>query len=161
MTEHHCRHRETVQDPIGLAAYTMDSHNCRRIVMDGRAYNEGNVEVEPNAPYCISYRAIIPRRGECQNLLVPWCLSASHIAFGSIRMEPVGMVLGQSAATAACLAMDEGVSVQDLDYAALKQTLTKDKQVVTWSDRPATTGISHWVEQASKKQGVATALAGK
>ena len=161
MTEHHCRHRETVQDPIGLAAYTMDSHNCRRIVMDGRAYNEGNVEVEPNAPYCISYRAIIPRRGECQNLLVPWCLSASHIAFGSIRMEPVGMVLGQSAATAACLAMDEGVSAQDLDYAALKQTLTKDKQVVAWSDRPATTGISHWVEQASQKQGVATALAGK
>ncbi len=161
MTEHHCRHQVQVDDSIGLAAYTMDSHNCRRIVMDGRAYNEGNVEVEPNAPYSISYRAIIPRRGECENLLVPWCLSASHIAFGSIRMEPVGMILGQSAATAACLALEQGTSLQDLDYTALKEQLTKDEQVLVWSERPTSTGISQWVEKKSHKQGVATAMAGK
>ncbi len=161
MTEHHCRHSETVEDPIGLAAYTMDSHNCRRIVMDGRVCNEGNVEVEPDAPYGISYRAIIPRKVECQNLLVPWCLSASHIAFGSIRMEPVGMVLGQSAATAACLALDESARVQDIDYGALKETLLKDQQVLFWSDMPTATGINQWIEKTSHKQGVATALAGK
>ena len=161
MTEHHCRHQAQVDDSIGLAAYTMDSHNCRRLVMDGRVYNEGNVEVEPNAPYRISYRAIIPRQGECENLLVPWCLSASHIAFGSIRMEPVGMILGQSAATAACLALEQGTSVQALDYTPLKEKLTKDQQVLAWSERPTPTGICQWVEKKSHKQGVATAMAGK
>jgi hypothetical protein len=133
MTEHHCRRREIVDDPIGLAAYTMDSHNCRRLAFDGRAYNEGNVEVPPSGPYEISYRAIVPKRGECENLLVPWCLSASHIAFGSIRMEPVGMVLGQSAATAACQAIDAGHAVQDVDYPTLRRRLLADDQVLDWA----------------------------
>ncbi len=139
MTEHHCRRRETIDDSVGLAAYTMDSHHCRRLCIDGRAVNEGNVEVPPTGPYPISYRALIPRRGECGNLLVPWCLSASHIAFGSIRMEPVGMVLGQSAATAACLALGSGVAVQDADYSVLRQRLEADGQVLDWpSPEPET-----------------------
>jgi hypothetical protein len=158
MTEHHCRRREQVEDPIGLAAYTMDSHNCRRIVMDGRAYNEGNVEVPPSAPYGISYRAIIPARGECENLLAPWCLSASHIAFGSIRMEPVGMVMGHAAGAAACLAIEEGSATHDVDYTALRDRLLAGGQVLDWPDGCARTGINQWVEK-DRTPGVPEALA--
>lgn len=93
-------------DPVGWAAYGMDSHNCDRHVVGGMVKNEGNVEIALAAPYPISYRAITPKRDEVGNLLVPVCLSASHIAYGSIRMEPVFMVLSQSAAIAACLAID-------------------------------------------------------
>jgi len=130
MTERHCRFYEMVDDPVGLAAYTMDSHNCRRIVLDGRCINEGNVEVAPAAPYPISYRAIVPRGEECLNLLVPVCLSASHIAFGSIRMEPVFMILGQSAATAAALAIEAGRAVQDVPYPLLRERLIEGGQVL-------------------------------
>lgn len=124
MTEHHCTGRTTVDDVIGWAAYTMDSHNCDRIVIDGDVKNEGNVEVGGFPPYPISYRAITPRRSEVSNLLVPVCLSASHIAYGSIRMEPVFMVLAQSAAVAACLAIDGNVPVQDVDMLRLREILT-------------------------------------
>jgi hypothetical protein len=113
MTEKNCTGKEIVTDKIGMAAYTMDSHNIQRIVVNGMAKNEGNVEIGGFPPYPISYRSITPKRGECQNLLVPVCLSASHIAFGSIRMEPVFMVLGQSAAIAACMAIDDKCAVQD------------------------------------------------
>ena len=132
MNEKECRRFHVVEDSIGLAAYRMDSHNCRRIVIDGRCVNEGNVEVAPAAPYPISYRAITPKPHECGNLLVPVCLSASHIAFGSIRMEPVFMVLGQSAATAAALAAESGVTVQNLDYQKLRERLVADNQVLSW-----------------------------
>ncbi|MBI3414741.1 MAG: FAD-dependent oxidoreductase [Verrucomicrobia bacterium] len=132
MTEHHCRGKQLTGDSIGLAAYNMDSHNCQRIVKRGRVENEGDVQVPPMKPYPISYRAIIPRRGECENLLVPVCLSASHIAYGSIRMEPVFMILGQSAATAASLAIDAKTSVQKLDYAKLQMQLLADKQILAW-----------------------------
>ncbi|CAG7616779.1 FAD-dependent oxidoreductase [Paenibacillus allorhizosphaerae] len=134
MTEHHCRGYAVVEDPVGLAAYTMDSHNCRRLVIDGRCINEGNVEVAPSAPYPISYRAIVPKGKQCTNLLVPVCLSASHIAFGSIRMEPVFMILGQSAATAAALALEAGCAVQEVDYAKLRKRLLEDKQVIAWNN---------------------------
>src|SRR5439155_25858794 len=107
MTEHNCGGRETAIDSVGLAAYNMDSHNCQRIVKNGHVENEGDVQVPPIKPYPISYRAIVPKGGECENLFVPICLSATHIAYGSIRMEPVFMILGQSAATAACLARSE------------------------------------------------------
>ena len=104
MTEHNCRGDREVTDAVGLAAYTMDSHNVQRYVgPDGTVVNEGDVQVGGFSPYAISYRSIVPKKAECENLLVPVCLSASHIAYGSIRMEPVFMVLGQSAATAACL----------------------------------------------------------
>ncbi|MNI36252.1 FAD dependent oxidoreductase [compost metagenome] len=131
MTEHHCRKYVKSEDSIGLAAYTMDSHNCRRIVLAGRCINEGNVEIKPTGPYPISYRAIVPRGEECTNLLVPVCLSSSHIAYGSIRMEPVFMILGQSAATAAALALEAGCSVQEIDYAKLRERLILDGQILS------------------------------
>ena len=133
MTQANCAGKEVVNDPIGLAAYTMDSHNCQRLVTDTQVKNEGNVEVGGFPPYPISYRAITPKREEVTNLLVPVCLSASHIAFGSIRMEPVFMVLGQSAATAAALAMDANVAVQDIDYPQLQKKLQEDKQILEHS----------------------------
>ncbi|MEM9829575.1 MAG: FAD-dependent oxidoreductase [Bacteroidota bacterium] len=130
MTQANCQGREVVEDPIGMAAYTMDSHNCQRIVNDGQVKNEGNVEVGGFPPYPIAYRAILPKQSQASNLLIPVCLSASHIAFGSIRMEPVFMVLGQSAATAAALAIDQDVAVQDVAYASLRSQLLADQQIL-------------------------------
>lgn len=123
MTQHNCEGREVVTDGVGMAAYTMDSHNTQRIVVDGQTKNEGNVEVGGFGPYPIAYRSLIPKNTECGNLLVPVCLSATHIAFGSIRMEPVFMVLAQSSATAAVMAIDAGVDVQKVDVAGLQQQL--------------------------------------
>ncbi len=133
MSERNCRGQRNASDAVGLAAYTMDSHNTQRYVDDnGHARNEGDVQVGGFKPYPISYRSIVPKESECSNLFVPVCLSASHIAFGSIRMEPVFMVLGQSAATAACFAIDDGVSVQQVDYAKLRERLLAEKQILEW-----------------------------
>ena len=134
MTQHHCQGREIIDDPVGLAAYTMDSHNIQRYVdAEGHVRNEGDVQVGGFAPYAISWRSIRPKQSECRNLLVPACLSASHIAYGSIRMEPVFMVLGQSAATAACLAIEEQLdTIQALDYAKLRKRLEADGQELEW-----------------------------
>jgi len=125
MTEQHCVGSRTVDDPVGMGAYTMDSHNCQRVVVDGRVLNEGDVQVALKSPYGISYRALTPRRGECENLLVPVCLSASHIAYGSIRMEPVFMGLGQAAAIAACLCLESCQAVQQLSYPKLRAELER------------------------------------
>lgn len=134
MTQYNCEGLEVVEDPVGMAAYGMDSHNTQRYVnAEGFAKNEGNVEAKVKEPYPISYRSIIPKKSESPNLLVPICVSASHIAFGSIRMEPVFMVLGQSAATAACLSIDENIAVQDLDYTVLQKQLLADKQRLSWT----------------------------
>ncbi len=130
MTQHHCQAREVVQDAVGMAAYGMDSHNTQRIVVNGMVKNEGNVEVGGFQPYPVSFQSITPREEECNNLVVPICLSASHIAYGSIRMEPVFMVLGQSAATAAALAIDQSVSVQDVPYEKLKERIVSDGQIL-------------------------------
>ena len=135
MTQHNCQGGTTAADPVGLAAYTMDSHNVQRYVKDGKAINEGDVQVGGFPPYPISYRALVPPETECENLLVPVCLSATHIAYGSIRMEPVFMVLGQSAATAAALAIDGQSSVQRVDFARLKERLLADKQVLAWTSQ--------------------------
>ena len=133
MTQRHCQGRTVAEDPAGLAAYTMDSHNVQRYVdKTGHARNEGNIEVGGFPPYPISYRALVPKKAEAANLLVPVCLSATHIAYGSIRMEPVFMVLGQTAATAACQAVDANAAVQDVDYAKLRERLVADKQVLEW-----------------------------
>lgn len=135
MTEHECRGNRIVADPVGLAAYTMDSHNCRRFVTkEGVVLNEGDVQAHGFPPYPISYRAIVPRVGECENLLVPVCLSASHIAYGSIRMEPVFMILGQSAAVAAHLALSEAAPVQAVSYSDLRSELLKRSQVLAWTE---------------------------
>ena len=123
MTQHHCQGIERAKDGIGFAAYTMDSHNCQRVVVNGEVKNEGDVQVGGFPPYPVSYRSITPKAQECSNLLVPVCLSASHMAYGSIRMEPVFMVLGQSAATAAVLALRSGTSVQKVEIAALRKQL--------------------------------------
>ena len=132
MTEHNCRGKLVAEQPVGLAAYTMDSHNCERFVKGGRVWNEGDVQAGGMPPYPIDYRSIIPRKNECENLLVPVCLSASHIAYGSIRMEPVFMTLGQSAALAAGIALDRGLALQDVPYDALRDSLEKAGQVLAW-----------------------------
>ena len=126
MTQANCESRETVSDGVGLAAYTMDSHNCERLVVNGMVKNEGDVQKGGFGPYPVSYRALIPKATECKNLLVPVCLSASHIAYGSIRMEPVFMVLAQSSAVAACSAIDNNQSVQNSDVKKLQSSLLKN-----------------------------------
>lgn len=137
MTQHHCQGRERVEDPVGLAAYTMDSHHVRRHVdAAGFVRNEGDVQVGGFSPYPIGYRAIVPRADQCSNLVVPVCLSASHMAFGSIRMEPVFMVLGQSGATAAVMAIEQTVAVQDVDRDKLRERLLADGTVLEWA-KPA------------------------
>jgi len=133
VTEHDARLARKCEDPVGMGSYNMDSHNVQRYVdADGHAANEGDVQVPPSGPYAISYRAIVPRRGEAENLLVPVCLSASHIAYGSIRMEPVFFILGQSAATAACQAIDANIPVQDVPYDKLRERLLADGQVLSY-----------------------------
>lgn len=129
-TQADCEGKTVVEDYVGWAAYGMDSHNCQRVVVERNGVkmvkNEGDVEIGVPGPYPISYRSITPKREECTNLLVPVCVSASHIAFGSIRMEPVFMVLGQSAAKAASLAIDAGCKVQEVDYRDILRMYEED-----------------------------------
>ena len=139
MTEHECRSERKAPHPVALGAYGMDSHNCRRYVdAKGFVKNEGDVEdhnlYPPGSgkpkkgfpPYPIDYGAIVPKRGECANLFVPVCLSASHMAFGSIRMEPVFFALGQVSGTAAAHAIRANCAVQDVDYGKLASRLKHD-----------------------------------
>jgi len=129
MTEHNVLNEIPVEKPVGMGSYTLDSHNCQRyITNEGYVQNEGDVGVRTKGPYQISYSSIVPKATECTNLLVPVCVSSSHIAFGSIRMEPVFMILGQSAGTAAVFAIDEGVAVQNVSYTKLRERLQADKQ---------------------------------
>ncbi len=129
MTEDHCTRKLPVEDPVGMGAYALDSHNTQRFVHEGMVKNEGDIQTGLGGKaYGISYRSIVPKESECENLLVPWALSATHIAFGSIRMEPVFMVLGQSAGTAACMAIDDGTSVQAVPYEQLRTRLLQDGQ---------------------------------
>lgn len=147
MTEKNCKRREVVEDSVGMGAYNMDSHNIQRYVTkEGFVRNEGDVQIGTR-PYPVSYRSIRPKADQCANLLVPVCLSASHIAYGSIRMEPVFMVLGQSAATAAAQAIDEGVAVQRIDLAKLKAQLLKDGQVLDFESPPMPDNISFTKEK--------------
>jgi len=132
MTEHNCRDSLKLPDSIALAAYTMDSHNCQRIVKNGHVENEGDTQIGGFPPYPVAYRCIVPKISECNNLLVPVCLSSTHIAYGSIRMEPVFMVLGQSAAAAACLAIDEHVAVQSVKTPKLQSRLLAEHQILDW-----------------------------
>ncbi len=121
--------KTTVPNPIGMGSYALDAHNAQRYVTkEGFAQNEGDIGVHPDRPYSIAYGSILPKEEECRNLLVPVCVSSSHIAYGSIRMEPVFMILGQSAATAAALAIDNKVTPQQLPYTTLRAALLKDGQ---------------------------------
>ena len=145
MTQADCESRRTADDSVGLASYAMDSHFCQRVIVeeDGKmtVRNEGGFGHGCPRPYPVSYRAIVPKREECANLLVPVCLSASHVAYGSIRMEPVFMILGQSAAAAAAIAIDEGIAVQEVSYETLRRRLLEDGQVLTY-DSPVHTGVA-------------------
>ncbi|MBL9211488.1 MAG: FAD-dependent oxidoreductase [Opitutaceae bacterium] len=132
MTENELRKKKPTPDSVGMGSYTIDSHNVQRyITPEGYVQNEGDIGVSTGGPYEIAYGALVPKRGQVQNLLVPVCVSSSHIAFGSIRMEPVFMILGQSAATAAALAIDAKLAVQDVPYAKLQERLLKDGQILS------------------------------
>jgi hypothetical protein len=131
MTERHLRALDPTPEPVGMGSYNMDSHNVQRYVdAAGHARNEGDFQVSPGGPYPVSYRAIVPKPAECTNLLVPVCLSSSHVAYGSIRMEPVFLILGQSAATAAVLAVDGQTPVQQVDFTKLREHLLAEGQVL-------------------------------
>lgn len=133
ITQDDCEVRREVKDSVGLASFGMDSHVVQYYVNEqGYVRRDGTIWRVPPKPYGISYRSIVPRQSECENLLVPVCLSASHVAHGSIRMEPVFMVLGQSAATAASLAIADGAAVQSVQYAQLRERLLKDRQILNW-----------------------------
>ena len=133
MTEHEIMGDTYVEQPIGMGSYTMDSHNTQRyITEDGYVQNEGDIGVHPDQPYSIALGTVVPKASECKNLLVPVAVSSSHIAFGSIRMEPVFMILGQSAATLAGLALDQSVGIHDISYEDLKAHLVQDGQVLRW-----------------------------
>ncbi|MBD3267796.1 FAD-dependent oxidoreductase [bacterium] len=135
MTEHDCMDTRETPKSVGMGSYTMDSHNVQRYIKpDGFVQNEGDIGVKPPRPYEIAYGSLVPKKGQCENLLVPICVSASHISFGSIRMEPVFMILGQSAATAAGLAIKNNWAVQDVPYEVLKKRLEADGQVLTYRD---------------------------
>lgn len=138
MTEHHIRNERVAPRPVSLATYPMDIHAVRRVFHEGKLYNEGFGEGS-GKPAPVGYGAIVPKASECENLFVTFALSASHAAFGSIRMEPVFMVTSQSAATAAVLAIDDGVPVQAVDYAKLKTRLLADKQILDPSGAPPST----------------------
>ena len=141
MTQANCEWKTTASDSVGLASYAMDSHFCQRVIVeeDGKmtVRNEGGFGHGCRGPYPVSYRSIVPKREECENLFVPVCLSASHVAYGSIRMEPVFMILGQSAGTAAAMAIDDGVAVQEVSYDKLQRRLLEDGQLLKY-DKPAT-----------------------
>ncbi len=133
MTEHEVLGKNPVAQPIGMGAYTMDSHNTQRYIKpDGYVQNEGDIGVRPDQPYQIELGALLPQVDECNNLVVPVCLSSSHIAFGSIRMEPVFMILGQSAATLAALAASREIGVQEVPYVAIKEQLVRDGQILEY-----------------------------
>ncbi len=137
ITQQDCEHARTVEDSIGMASYNMDSHNCQRLAVNGEARNEGDVQVKPKGPYAVSYRSITPKVEECSNLIVPVCVSSTHIAYGSVRMEPVFMILGQSAAMAACDAIDAKCAVQEIDVPALQKRLLA-ASIVLKPDAPTT-----------------------
>jgi FAD dependent oxidoreductase len=131
MTENELLQKKATPDSIGMGSYTIDSHNVQRhITSTGHVQNEGDIGVKLKGPYEIAYGSIIPQTGQAANLLVPVCVSSSHIAYGSIRMEPVFMILGQSAATAAALAIDAGIPVQQVPYEKLRARLLLDGQVL-------------------------------
>jgi hypothetical protein len=145
MTEHELLKKRPTPDSVGMGSYGIDSHNIQRHIVipeggtarDAYVQNEGDIGVSTNGPYQIAYGSLVPKKGQADNLLVPVCVSSSHIAFGSIRMEPVFMILGQSAATAAAMAIDGQTAVQDVPYAKLRERLLKDGQVLIFAGAQA------------------------
>jgi hypothetical protein len=133
MTENELLKKRATPESVGMGSYGIDSHNIQRyITPEGYVQNEGDIGVSTKGPYQISYGSLVPKKGQAANLLVPVCLSSSHIAYGSIRMEPVFMILGQSAATAAVMAIDAKIPVQDVPYEKLRTRLLADGQVLEY-----------------------------
>lgn len=132
MTMHHVDHKEPIPDPVGQGSYSLDSHVVRRVVVNGKIRNEGGFYSWRDVPYPVSYRALVPKRDEIQNLFAPVTLSATHVAFGSLRMEPTYMILAHSSATAAAIAIRENVAIQDVPYDILSRTLKEQGQVLTY-----------------------------
>ncbi len=167
MTQANCEGRAVVDDGVGMAAYTMDSHNCQRLVVNGMVKNEGDVQMGGFGPYPVSYRSLIPKATECTNLFVPVCLSASHIAYGSIRMEPVFMVLAQSSAVAAVMAIDNNQTVQQVNVQQLQTQLAGDplmngstpEILVDDSDSLHTAITGEWAKQTKGGYGPSWRLA--
>ena len=135
MTENELLKRRPTPESVGMGSYTIDSHNVQRyITPEGYVQNEGDIGVSTKGPYEIAFGSLVPKPGQADNLLVPVCVSSSHIAFGSIRMEPVFMILGQSAATAAAMAIDDNVPVQSVSYEKLRIRLRADGQILKMDD---------------------------
>lgn len=150
VTEQDTKWDRKCEDPVGLGSYNMDSHHCQRYVDSrGHVRNEGDVQVGVAGPYGISYRSLIPKASECTNLLVPVCMSASHAGYGSVRMEPVYMILGQACGTAAAIAIDSNADVQKVPYSELRRRLIADKQLVEWTGPAVRRGL-----EASKLPGI-------
>ena len=140
MTENELMKKRPTPDSVGMGSYTIDSHNVQRyITPEGYVQNEGDIGVKLKAPYEIAYGSLVPKKEQCTNLLVPVCVSSTHMAFGSIRMEPVFMILGQSAATGAVMAIDGDLAVQDVPYEQLKERLLADGQILVY-DGPLSDG---------------------
>ncbi len=142
MTENELLGRSTIPQSIGMGSYTLDSHNVQRyITPDGYVQNEGDIGVHVPQPYAIALGAVLPKEEQCTNLVVPVCASSSHMAFGSIRMEPVFMILAQSAATVGVMAIERGIPVQHVEYDSLRQRLLKDGQVLEYEANTSNDGI--------------------
>ncbi|PZF82113.1 FAD-dependent oxidoreductase [Jiangella anatolica] len=142
VTQHDATGAAGADDPVALASYVMDSHNAKRVLVDGQPRNEGNVQQPLAAPFGVSYRTLVPRAGECANLLVASAISASHVAFASVRMEPVFMMLGEAAGAAAVLAITDKVACQEIEYAALRRDLELGGAILETSGRTQTTGVT-------------------
>src|SRR5688572_29083469 len=150
MTENELTKKKPTPQPVGMGSYTIDSHNVQRyITPEGHVQNEGDIGVSTKGPYEIAYGSLVPKKGQGDNLFVPVCVSSTHIAFGSIRMEPVFMILAQSAATAAVMAIDSNIPVQDVPYEKLKERLIKDGQVLHYSGPTSSKG-----KDSGKMEGV-------
>lgn len=142
MTENELRKKKPTPESVGMGSYTIDSHNTQRyITPDGFVQNEGDIGVSTNGPYEIAYGSLVPKKGQGSNLLVPVAMSATHIAYGSIRMEPVFMILGQSAATAAVFAIDDNLPVQKVPYVKLREQLLRDGQVLEYTGPKSSRGV--------------------
>ena len=151
MTGPQLRKLEPTPDSVGMGSYTIDSHNVQRyITPEGYVQNEGDIGVSTRGPYEIAYGSLVPKKEQCENLFAPVAVSASHIAYGSIRMEPVFMILAESAATAASLALDNGIAVQDVDYSELRPILEKNGQILEY-DGPVAGGKG---QPISKMEGI-------
>jgi len=134
MTENDVLSKRVVQHSIGMGSYNLDSHNTQRyITPEGYVENEGDIEHPTPKPYMIDMGSVLPKKEECSNLLVTVCVSSSHIAYGSIRMEPVFMILGQSAGTIAAMALEKKKNIHDLTYPEIREKLLADKQVLEYN----------------------------